>query len=76
MNPKLENLLKRLDQLKQTPPGPEADRLLAIYEAEIEEMAQQFKIPRETLRNMLRYRFPRWVRANLPPEFPKELGSD
>jgi hypothetical protein len=76
LKPELEALLKAYDLFKDAPVGPEAVRLYAIYEAKLEETSQLTKIRRQALENALRKMHPRWVRANLPPGFPKELGFE
>ena len=76
MKPELEALLKAYDAFKQTPDGPEATRLLAIYEAKIEEASLNTGLNRETLYNAVSRFHPRWVRANLPSGFPKKLGLE
>ena len=76
MKPELEALLKAYDAFKQTPDGPEANRLLAFYEAKLEETCQRTGLNRETLHSAVSKFHPRWVRANLPPGFPKKLGLE
>ena len=76
MKTELEALLKAYDAFKQTPEGPEAVRLFAIYEAMLEEASQATKINTETLHNAVSRFHPRWVRANLPSGFPKKLGLE
>ena len=75
MKPELEALLKAYDAFKQTPHGPEASRLFAIYEARLEEASQNTGLNREMLHNAVTKFHPRWVRANLPSGFPSELGD-
>ena len=75
MKPKLDDLLKVYDVFKQTPEGPEASRLYAIYEAKLNDAAQGAKVSKEILHNAVTRFHPRWVRANLPPGFPKKLGD-
>ena len=76
MKPELEALLKAYDAFKQTPDGPEAARLFAIYEAKLEETSQSTKLNPEVLHNALSRFYPRWVRANLPPDFSRKLGLE
>ena len=76
MKPELEALLKAYDDFKQAPDGPEAARRFAIYEARLEEASQITKLNRATLHNAVSRFHPRWVRANLPPGFPKKLGLE
>ena len=75
MKPELEALLKAYDAFKQSPDGPEASRLVAMYEAKLEEASHKTGLNRETLHNAVTKFHPRWVRANLPPGFPRELGD-
>ena len=75
MKPELEDLLKAYDAFKQTPEGPEAARLHGTYEATLENAAQDTRTSKETLQNAARRFYPRWVRASLPPGFPKKLGD-
>jgi len=76
MPPELEELLKAYDAFRQSPDGPEAARLYSIFETKLEEIAQSSKLGRETIENAVRRFYPRWVRANLPPGFPKKLGLE
>lgn len=55
---------------------PEAVRLHASYEAMLEDAAQSTKTSKETLQNAVTRFHARWVRANLPPDFPKKLGVE
>jgi hypothetical protein len=75
MNRDLEALLKAWDEFIQTPEGPEADRIFALYQSQLDELAERSKVSKETLDRSVRRYHPRWVRANLPPGFPKKLGS-
>ena len=74
MKRELEALLRAHDAFKQTPDGPEASRLFAIYEAKLEEASHKVGLQKETLHNAVTKFHPRWVRANLPSGFPKKLG--
>lgn len=76
MKPELEALLKAYDAFKQTPDGPAAARLFAIYEAKLEDAWQTTKLNREALHHAVSRFHPRWVRANLPPGFPRKLGLE
>ncbi|MCI0539419.1 MAG: hypothetical protein L0Z50_29775 [Verrucomicrobiales bacterium] len=76
MKPELEVLLKAYDAFKQAQDGPEATRLLSIYDAKLEEASQTTKLNRETLHQAVSRFHSRWVRANLPPGFPKKLGME
>ena len=75
MKPALDDLLKAYDAFKQIPEGPEASRLYTIYEAKLNDAAEGTKIRKETLHNAVTRFHPRWVRASLPPGFPKKLGD-
>ena len=76
MKPELEDLLKAYDAFKQAPDGPEAVRLQAMYEAILAAAAQSTTTNRELLHRAVSKFHPRWVRANLPPGFPKKLGLE
>jgi len=76
MKPELEALLRAYDAFKQTPDGPEAARLYALYKAKLEEASRTAKMNSATLHNAVSRFHPRWVRANLPPGFPKKLGLE
>lgn len=76
MKPELEALLRAYDAFKQSPEGLEATRQLAVYEAKLEEASRASQLNRETLHNAVCRFHPRWVRANLPPGFPRELGIE
>ena len=76
MKPELEALLAAYDAFKQTPEGTEAARLHALYEAVLEEASRTTNTNRETLHNAVSKFHPRWVRANLPPGFPRKLGLE
>ena len=76
MKPDLERLLRAMDVFKQATNRHEDGRLRALYQAELEATAEALKLHKETLdRVVIRY-YPRWVRANLPPGFPKHLGLE
>ena len=75
MKPELEGLLRAYDAFKVTPEGPEAAGLRAIYEAKLDDAAHSTKIRKEALHKAVIQFYPRWVRANLPPGFPKKLGQ-
>ena len=76
MRPELETLLKAYDAFKQAPDGPDAARLRAIYEAALEEASRVTKTNAELLHRAVSRYHVRWVRANLPPGFPKQLGLE
>ncbi len=76
MKPDLERLLKAMDALRQVTHPREDARLRALYQAELESTAEALKLDKETIdRIVIRY-YPRWIRANLPPGFPKLLGRE
>jgi len=75
MKAELEDLLKAYDAFKQAFEGLEASRLYAIYEATLADAAQHTKTNQEILHNAVMRFHARWVRANLPPGFPKKLGD-
>jgi predicted DNA-binding protein YlxM (UPF0122 family) len=74
MKRELESLLKIWDEFIQTPNGPEAGRLYALYQAQLDEVARTSKVSKEALHRSVKRYHQRWVRANLPPEFPTNLG--
>ena len=74
MNRELEALLKAWDEFVQTPEGPEADRIYVLYQARLDETAANSKASKDTLHLAVKRYHERWVRANLPPGFPKKLG--
>ena len=76
MKPDLERLLKAMDAFRQAPNRYEDARLRASYQAELETVADARKVDRDTLDRLITRYYPRWVRANLPPDFPKTLGLD
>jgi hypothetical protein len=76
MNPELEGLLKTWDEFIQTPKGPEADRTYSLYQARLEDAAGRSKVSKEALHRAVKRYHERWVRANLPPGFPKQLGVE
>ena len=45
MDPELETLLKAWEAYLETPRGPEAERLRAIYESKVEEVAPVAQVP-------------------------------
>jgi hypothetical protein len=74
MKPCLERLLNAMDAVKQAADRHEDARLRALYQTELEAAAEALKLDKETLDRMVARYYPRWVRANLPPGFPKHLG--
>ena len=76
MNRDLEALLKAWDDFIQTPTGPDADRIYALYQACLEEVAGRSKVSKGALHRSVKRYHVRWVRAHLPPGFPKELGLE
>jgi len=76
MNRELEALLEAWDEFIQTPEGSEADRIHARYQARLEEVAGKSKVSKDTLDRSVKRYHARWVRANLPPGFPRKLGLE
>jgi hypothetical protein len=76
MKPDLERLLQALDALKQARDAEEDARLRAAYETELETAAANLALRQDVLDRMIHRYYPRWVRADLPPGFPKHLGLD
>jgi hypothetical protein len=74
MNRDLEALLKAWDEFIQTPEGSEADRVYGLYQSRLEETAARSNLNRDALHRAIKRYHERWVRANLPPGFPKDLG--
>jgi hypothetical protein len=75
MKPELEALLKAFDSFQEAPIGSPAETLKAAYQAKLAEVAARASLSEERLNEMVMRFHPRWVRANLPPGFPKELGQ-
>ncbi len=76
MTPDLEQLLKAMDAFRQAHNRHDDARLRALYRAELETVAEARKLDKETLDRLVTRYYPRWVRANLQPGFPKTLGLD
>jgi len=76
MNRELEALLKAWDEFIQTPQGSEADRIYAVYQERLGDEARRSKVSKDTLHRAVTRYNERWLRANLPPGFPKRLGID
>jgi len=74
MNRELEALLKAWDEFIQTPDGPQAARIYALYQARLDQAAALSKVSKDALDRSVKRYHERWVRANLPPGFPKKLG--
>ena len=72
MNPELEALLKAWDAYLQAREGEEADRLLARYEAQLEEICGRRKIRKELLERAVWRSYQRWQWAD-DPKFPRAL---
>ncbi len=71
MNAELEALLKSYDTFLQSP-GEDVARLREIFEARLSEAAARAKVTKDLLRQAIRAKYLRWVRANsLPPTLPK-----
>ena len=54
MDPELEALLKAWEAYLETPRGPEAERLRAIYESKVEDVALSRKFPPESVHRVVR----------------------
>jgi hypothetical protein len=76
VNRDLEALLKAWDHFIQTPEGLEADRIYARYQAQLEQVARLSKVSKDAIHRAVKQYHPRWIRANLPPGFPKTLGLE
>ncbi len=76
MKPDLERLLRAMDDFRQAPTQAETEGLRAIYQAQLQATAELLKIEAGTLNRLIIRYYPRWVRANLPPGFPKQLGGE
>jgi predicted DNA-binding protein (UPF0251 family) len=74
MNQELEALLKAWDEFIQTPEGPEAERIYRFYQARLDEAAARSSVSKDTLHRSVKRYHERWVRANLPPGFPRTSG--
>lgn len=75
MKPQVSALLEAWDAFREAPIGPESKRLRALYEARLEDTAQDLKVDKDLLARLVRLKHERWVRANLPPGFPKKLAK-
>ena len=60
MNPELEALLKAWDAYLQAQRGPEADRLLALYDAQLEEICARRKLSKELPDRAVQRSYQRW----------------
>lgn len=49
MNPELEALLKAWDEFIQTPKGSEADRIHALYQDRLDQIASRSSVSKEIL---------------------------
>lgn len=65
-----------MDALRQAADRHEDARLRALYESELEAAAASLKLDKGILDRVIMRYYPRWVRANLPPDFPKNLGLE
>jgi hypothetical protein len=72
MNPELEALLKAWDAYLQAQAGEEADRLLARYDAQLEEVCARRRIRKELLDRAVQRSYQRWQWAG-DPKFPRAL---
>ncbi len=75
MNPDLEALLRAWDAHKLASNGADATRLYQRYVAMLDECADKHRVSRDSLHQVILRVYPRWLRANLPPGFPKKLGG-
>jgi hypothetical protein len=73
MHPELEALVRAYDAARDGL-GPEAARLRAVFESQVEEaLAQRPGLSRESLLNLVRLQHRRWLRAQqTPPALPPE----
>ena len=71
MNQELEALLKSWDFFVNAAPS-EANRLLKLYETQLQETALARKVPSEMLHRMVRRSYQRWQWAD-DPKFPRDL---
>ena len=76
MKSDLERLLKAMDAFKQAANQQQDARLRALYDAELEAVAAASKLDKDILDRLIIRYYPRWVRANLPQGFPKQLGME
>ena len=76
MNPKLEALLKAWEAFTESPEGTGGLRLRELYDARLAETAARLGASVEIVHRIVLRTPPRWVRANLPPGFPKKLGLE
>ena len=72
MRPDLEILLQAWDAVMAANNPVERASRLAVYQTRLEEAANILLIQQDLLDRMLLRMYPRWVRANLPPGFPKK----
>jgi hypothetical protein len=70
MTPELEQLLKAWDAYLQEPKGPEADRLLALFESRLEDYSATSRLNRDVLLRAIKWKYSRWRRAT-DPGFPR-----
>jgi len=76
MNRDLEALLKLWDEFIQTPKGLQAEDAFARYQKRLEAAAENANVSQDTINRAVQRYHARWVRANLPPGFPKQLGFE
>ena len=72
MNPELEALLKAWDAYLQGKGGREADRLLDLYDARLEEVCTRTRVSKEVLDRAVQRAYQRWQWAD-DPKFPHAL---
>lgn len=67
MDPELEALLKSYDAFLEARGGSDEQRLFALYESRLEDVAQSGRIDKEALDWAVRRKYPGWVKANSRP---------
>ena len=72
MNPELEALLKAWDAYLQAQKGKEADRLLALYDKELEAIRARTKVRKDLLDRAVQRAYQQWQWAD-DPKFPRAL---
>ena len=70
MAPELEQLLKAWDAYLQEPEGPEADRLLVLFESRLEDYSAKSRITADVLLRAIKWKYSTWRWAT-GPGFPK-----
>ena len=72
MNPELEALPKTWDAYLQAQAGEEADRWLAQYDSQLEEVCARRRLRKELLDRAVQRAYQRWQWAE-DPNFPRAL---